>query len=245
MKKLLVLCLTVLMVLTMALSAVAAPGGFVESPTNEKSPSLVGGKPDSDDCDAYLVVTPYADRAKLNDEKRAAIEDAYAKVVANKDLTKLNSQLAVVASGMGISKEDLAVSELFDVSYYGCDGHENHGGFTITIKAIMLDRFVGLLHVHNGEWKLVENAKVIENNENLTFYVEELSPFAIVVNNDPDYVPGGDTSSGETSSGDESDPDDGPQTGDIRSFWIYIVIMAVSAIAMIALWIKYKKQSAE
>lgn len=238
MKKLLVICLTVLMVLSMSLSAIAAPGGFVESPTNGNSPSLVGGQPDSDDCDGYIVVTPYAERDTLDDEKRKEIEDAYDEIVANEDVTKLNDELGDIADDKGISPEHLAVSELFDVSYYGCEEHEEHGGFTITIEAEMLDRFVALIVNNDGKWEIVETASVNEDGKTLTFHSETFSPFAIVVNNDPDYVPGGDNS---------DDVSDGktPQTGDVRSFWIYIVIMAVSALAMIVLWIKYKKQSAQ
>lgn len=224
MKKVLAICLMMVMVLCMSVNVFAAPSGFVSSPSGNPAPTVVAFEPNNDDCTGRLVVTPYGDRHELSDALRAMFEKAYNDIVNSDDLTKLNAELAKIASDKDINGADLAVSDLFDIHVTGCDYHDEHVGFDITLDADTLDRFEGLLHMNkDGVWELVTDAEVINNGEHLKFSVDSFSPFAIVV----------DTSSGTP---------DAPQTGDNSMIHIYAIIMAVSALAVIVIAVKSKKQ---
>ena len=224
MKKVVAICLMMVMVLCMSVNVFAAPSGFVSSPSGNPAPTVVAFEPNNDDCTGRLVVTPYGDRHELSDALRAMFEKAYNDIVNSDDLTKLNAELAKIASDKDINGADLAVSDLFDIHVTGCDYHDEHVGFDITLDADTLDRFEGLLHMNkDGVWELVTDAEVINNGEHLKFSVDSFSPFAIVV----------DTSSGTP---------DAPQTGDNSMIHIYAIIMAVSALAVIVIAVKSKKQ---
>lgn len=218
MKKIFVLFLTVAMVLSMGVTAFAGPGNFLDSPSKNKAPEVIEGNNTSPDCDGYIVVTPYADRATLNAEKLAAIEKAYEDIVAAEDLTDFNAKLLSLVDAKEIPHENLAVSDLFDVSYYGCDKHDDHADFNIKLKCDkgVLEGFVGLLHFTGGKWVLVEDAKV--EADILSFKAKDLSPFAIVV-----------------------ETENPPQTGDSTSWRIYLVLMIVSAAALAVVGYKLKK----
>ena len=224
MKKVLAICLMMVMVLCMSVNVFAAPSGFVSSPSGNPAPTVVAFEPNNDDCTGRLVVTPYGDRHELSDALRAMFEKAYNEIVNSDDLTKLNAELAKIASDKDINGADLAVSDLFDIHVTGCDYHDEHVDFDITLDADTLDRFEGLLHMNkDGVWELVTDAEVINNGEHLKFSVDSFSPFAIVV----------DTSSGTT---------DTPQTGDNSMIHIYAIIMVVSALAIVVITVKSRKQ---
>lgn len=224
MKKVLAICLMMVMVLCMSVNVFAAPSGFVSSPSGNPAPTVVAFEPNNDDCTGRLVVTPYGDRHELSDALRAMFEKAYNDIVNSDDLTKLNAELAKIASDKDINGADLAVSDLFDIHVTGCDYHDEHVDFDITLDADTLDRFEGLLHMNkDGVWELVTDAEVINNGEHLKFSVDSFSPFAIVV----------DTSSGSP---------DAPQTGDNSMIHIYAIIMVVSALAIVVITVKSRKQ---
>lgn len=224
MKKVLAICLMMVMVVSLSVTAFAAPGGFVSSPSGNPAPTVVDFDPKNDGCTAKLIITPYAERNTLPDDLKALIEKAYASIAESDDLTKLNSDLASLVAGKGIAADKLAVSDLFDAHITSCDVHEGHVDFDITLKADTLKKFVGLLHMNkDGVWELVTDAEVVNNGEHLKFSVDSFSPFAIVV----------DTSSGTP---------DAPPTGDNSMIHIYAIIMAVSALAVIVIAVKSKKQ---
>lgn len=224
MKKVVAICLMMVMVLSMSVNVFAAPGGFVSSPSGNPAPEVVIFTPSDDDCKGRLVVTAYGDRHDLSEALREMLEKAYDSIVNSDDLTKLNAELAKIAADKNIGGADLAVSDLFDIHVTGCDYHDGHVGFDITLDADALSHFVGLLHMNkDGEWKLVTDAEVVNNGEHLKFSVDSFSPFAIVI----------DTSSGTP---------DAPPTGDNSMIHIYAIIMAVSAIAIIVIAVKSKKQ---
>lgn len=130
------------------------------------------------------------------------------------DLTGLVKEFA--------GKKDLAVSNLFDISAVGCANHEDHEGFTITLAVEALNRFEGLLHMTaDGKWELVD-AKIINSGKNLQFTVNSLSPFAVVIN---------------TGAGDS------PATGDNAMMYVYATVMAVSALAVLTITVKGKKNA--
>ena len=224
MKKVLAICLMMVMVLSMSVNVFAASGGFVSSPSGNPAPTVVSFKPSDDDCTAQLVVTPYGDKHDLSDALRAMFEKAYNEIVNSGDLTKLNADFAKLVADRNLTADKLAVSDLFDIHVSGCDYHDEHVDFDITLDADTLSRFVGLLHMNkDGVWELVTDAEVINNGEHLKFSVDSFSPFAIVV----------DTSSGSP---------DAPQTGDNSMIHIYAIIMVVSALAIVVITVKSRKQ---
>ena len=224
MKKVLAICLMMVMVLCMSVNVFAAPSGFVSSPSGNPAPTVVAFEPNNDDCTGRLVVTPYGDRHELSDALRAMFEKAYNDIVNSDDLTKLNADFAKLVADRNLTADKLAVSDLFDIHVSGCDYHDEHVDFDITLDADTLSRFVGLLHMNkDGVWELVTDAEVINNGEHLKFSVDSFSPFAIVV----------DTSSGSP---------DAPQTGDNSMIHIYAIIMAVSALAIVVITVKSRKQ---
>ena len=224
MKKVVAICLMMVMVLCMSVNVFAAPSGFVSSPSGNPAPTVVAFEPNNDDCTGRLVVTPYGDRHELSDALRAMFEKAYNEIVNSGDLTKLNADFAKLVADRNLTADKLAVSDLFDIHVSGCDYHDEHVDFDITLDADTLSRFVGLLHMNkDGVWELVTDAEVINNGEHLKFSADSFSPFAIVV----------DTSSGSP---------DAPQTGDNSMIHIYAIIMVVSALAIVVITVKSRKQ---
>ena len=181
MKKIIMICLAVLMVLSLNISVFATTGAFVSSPSGNPAPELVDAKNESEDCESKLYITAYGDRDELSEEARRKIEEAYSDLVGTQDISTLNAAIADLAKKLGLSATDLAVSELFDISATNCDGHGDHGRFNITIKPEALKNFVCLLHYFGGEWHIVDGAEVTNNGTHLEFDVDQLSPFAIVV----------------------------------------------------------------
>lgn len=180
MKRFLVLVLSVLLSLTLCMNAFAA-GSFVVSPSTKGAPELIKGENESEDCDAMLQIKSYAERDSLPDDVREMFEYAYNMIKNTDDLTTLSAALARLAEEKGYASADLAVSDFFDISSTDCAHHDDHGHFDVTLKADALKNFVALLHYYNGEWRLVEDAEVVENGTHLEFTEDEFSPFAIVV----------------------------------------------------------------
>ena len=226
MKKILAICLTLVMVMSFSLT-VSAEGGFVESPSRKSDLELVGATPSSPDCDASIVLTPYSDRDTLPDDANKKLKDAYDMIQETQDLTTLNDDLKKLADELGIPASDLAVSDLFDLSCDDCDDHDEHGDVEIIIKAENLDKFVGLMYFNGESWELIDNATVIEMDGQLylKFSANKFGPYAVVVNT-------GDSTSNL------------PPTGDSSHLAVYVIVMAASVILSDFVWRKYKKQSA-
>lgn len=218
MKKIAVVALSLVMVVCLTLIAIAGPGKFLNSPSRNAAPEIVSFTPASEDCYAYLVVTPYAERNTLDDATRAKLEEAYDQIANKGDaFVKILKELS---EQKGIPVAELSVSDLFDISYYSCEHHANHKGFTITLKAETIKNFVGLVHLMGDEWEIIEVSEVNEAENTITFYVEDLSPFAIVVDN---------------GSGDKA-----PQTGD--NTMVYLGVMAVAACGLVLVLVSGKKR---
>ncbi len=224
MKKVLAICLAMVMVVSMSAAVCAAPSGFVSSPSGNAAPGVVTFVPGDEDCTAKLVITPYGDRSVLPDTLRTMFEKAYNEIVNSKNLTELNAQLAKIAANKNIDGKNLAVSDLFDIHVTGCDYHDEHVDFDVTLDADTLSHFVALLHMNkNGEWELVEDAQVVNNGEHLKFSVDSFSPFAVVVDT---TVEGGEDA----------------ETGENSMTYVYVILMAVSALAFVLILVKSKKQ---
>ena len=220
-----VLAAILMLVMTVSVCAtVFATNGFVSSPSKNPAPSVVSFEPENQECTATLVITPYSEREDLPEHLRALIEKAYAEIAASDDITKLNADLAALAQSLGIDSKNLAVSDLFDIHYTGCQFHDGHYDFDIVLDVEKLSHFVGLLHMNKeGVWELVKDAVVTNNGEHLKFSVESFSPFAIVV--DASQV--------------TPEP---PQTGDTSMIYVYAAIMAVCVIALVVIAFKLKKK---
>ncbi|MBQ8783607.1 MAG: hypothetical protein IJZ57_07540 [Clostridia bacterium] len=222
MKKFLALLMAVIMVLTVSITAFATPGSFVQSPSNNNGPELVEGSNEDEECTAELIITPYKDRATLPAKALADIEKVYGIIAAGVDLTSLNAEFKAFVASKGLLASNLAVSDLFDVSYYNCDIHDFHGYFRIKLSADTLRNFVGLLHYNDGVWEFVDNAKVLPDGETLEFSIKDLSPFAIVV----------DTSKGSAVS---------PETGAEDYTAFVAVITSIAAASVVFVSLKKKK----
>ncbi len=224
MKKVLAFCMMILMIFSMSISAVAAPGGFMSSPSGKPAPGIESFDPENEDCTGQLVITPYSGRGELSEFLQGLLEKAYTMIANSTDLTKLNADFAKLVARLNLNNSQLAVSDLFDIHVEGCDVHEGHLNFDVVLSADTLNKFVALLHMnHNGEWELVSDAKVTNNGTHLEFSTEELSPFAIVVRTD-------------------AGTPDTPQTGDNSLIHLYAVIMVISAILTAVIAVKLKKQ---
>jgi len=78
MKKLAILCLSVVMLLSLGLTVFAAPGGFVSSPSGNPAPELIDSVNKTEGCTAQLKITPYSERNTL-DDGRSHLEMANAR----------------------------------------------------------------------------------------------------------------------------------------------------------------------
>lgn len=220
MKKVLVICLTMVLVMSLSISAMAIPGGFVKSPSGNRAPIVVDFKPLDEDCTASLIITIFGDRVNLPEELRQPFEDAYNDIINSSNLTDLNKDLADLADKLGIESSKLGVSDLFDLSANGCEDHDGHKQYQVTLDSDALEHFVGLIYKgDDGNWYLVDDAKVIDGK--LQFTAEGYHPYAIVV----------DTTEGEPS-----------KTGDTNLILICGAVMAVSAVALAVVLIKGKKK---
>ena len=225
MKKFVTICVMLALVASLSFQVFADPGSFITSPSLNPGPVIIEFVPHDPECTARLVITPYVERGTLPENLELMIEKAYALIAGTEDITTLNADLAELAAGMGLAGTDLAVSDLFDIHMEGCDYHEEHKDFDIILKAESLNRFVGLLHMNkDGVFELVKGAYVAgENGDHLIFSVESFSPFAIVV----------DTT------------DRTPDTLDSTMIRVYGTIMIASAMLLVFVLIKSKKQEQE
>ena len=223
MKKVLTVCMVIMMLASITVSAWAAPEGFVSSPSGNAAPTVEEFAPADEGCTATLVITPFADKATLPAELQKLFDQAYQSILNATDLTSLNAALKAAVEDKNINPQNLAISDLFDIHYTDCDFHDGHKDFDIVLGAETLGSFVGLLHMNkDGEWEWVEDAKVSSDGERLTFSVDSFSPFAIVV----------DTANLEV-----------PPTGDniMNYVWITVAVAAAFAATVVVFFISNKK----
>lgn len=209
MKKLLSVCLVLVMVICFSVTAMAE-GGFISSPSLNPAPEVI------EPTDGSIVVHSYSKRNELSEDKRNALEDAYNSIKSTNNLSDLNGAL---------NGKNIGVSDLFNVGYNGTNAAGNH---SVTLKADTLNNFVALMTYVNGEWKIVEGAKI--QNGNLVFTAKDFGPYAIVVNTDGTKSP--QTGINETANTQNS------------AIAVYGILMAVSACGALIMWRKAKKHTA-
>ncbi len=223
MKKVLLICISIVMVFALSLTAFAAPENFVESPTGN-GPAIDGFVPDDPDFSGSLVIIPFKDRESLSTEDQGAMEDAYDSITKADDLSDICSGLKNKADAMGIPTTDLAVKDLFNIDATAGGVTVNGGKFTITLDASSIKGFVGIMQYLNGEWIILDDAKI--ENGKLVFTTEELTTYAIVV----DATKGAATS---------------PQTGD-PMYNVYAGVVAACTVGIMAvLFVVIKKKNYE
>ena len=222
MKKILAVCLALVMVASAAFLAFAQ-GGFVSSPSGNPAPLIVEVVYEDGSCKPRLVVTPYSEHESLDEKREEDINDAYDEIAANEDLTNLTEALSAVAAEKGIPVEDLAVSDLFDVTCYHNGDHEYCGTITITLSAETIKNFVALLHRNSdGSWNVVPNVIVNQASNTIQFSAVDFSPFAVVVDTSAENL---------------------PNTGE--ALYIPAIAMFVSAIALVFVLVNLRKNKQE
>ena len=71
MKKIAVICLSLVMLFSISMTAFAAPGIFVSSPSGNPAPELVEVVNKTDACPAKIKITAYSERAMLLTARRS------------------------------------------------------------------------------------------------------------------------------------------------------------------------------
>lgn len=219
MKKALAIILALVIVVCAGVMAFAE-GGFVSSPSGNDAPTIVEIIYEDGSCRPRVVVTPYADREDLEDEKEDDMNEAYTEIYSNKDLTQICPGLKEVSVKLGKNYLNFAVSDLFDVSLYHNLPHNFCGSITIKLEAETLKNFVALLHRNaNGKWEVVPDVIINAAESTLTFSAQDFSPYAIVV---------------------DTAADSAPNTG--SNIYIPAIVMFVSAVSLVAVLISLKKK---
>ena len=227
MKKVLLVCLALIMVMSMTLSVFAAPGAFYMSPSLNPAPTLVDFDPADDECVADLIIIAYINRDQLPAELKTLFEKAYADISGTKDITALTAELAALVAEKKLNADDLAISDLFDAHVTDCADHDNHHNFDVTLSSDTLKNFVALLHMNkDGVWEIISDAEVTNNGTHLEFTAEAFSPFAIVVDTGAHGI-------------------DPSPTGDNSMIGVYSAVMAASAAAFFIVLFLGKKQKKE
>ena len=213
MKKILASVMALVMVATLTVSVFAA-GAFLSSPTNNHT--TLEDYSFSDNCGAELILTPYGDRDQLDDATRKTLEEAYDSIASNSDLSKIVEGLKEYAESKSVDPSAVKVSDLFNLSYKGCDDHGNHT-YTAKMKPEYVKNFVGVMQYVDGKWILIKDVRI--ENGYLIMTSSYYGPTAILVS-------GG-----------------SPVTGDAFP-WIYVVLMVVSAAGLATVVVLSKKRTA-
>lgn len=218
MKKILSVILAVVLVFALGVTVMA---------NSNQLPSPMGGSPRlvkftvDGDCDAILIVTPYAYRNTLPSELLAMIDEAYSILLSTEDYTKLCSGLKELAKKNDINPESISVSEIFDIRYENCVNEADHNGFHITLESDALKGFVALVHYNGSSWEIID--ATVEGND-IYFYADDFSPFAILV--------------GEENEGSSSNT---PATSDAFNIILCVAVLVICAAAIVVLVLKKKK----
>lgn len=181
MKKVFSIVLAIAMMFTLSIAAFAAQDDFLESPSKGQAPELEGSENDS--CKGEIVIVPYGDRDKLDDEDKKHFEDAYQTIVDADDLSDLNKGL----------DDNSAVSDLFGIDLIGCDDHDHHDEFTVKLNADDIKNFSDLIYYNGSEWVVVADAAIIDGLLVFSADIDAFTPFAIVVSVGDDAPQTGDT----------------------------------------------------
>ncbi len=217
MKKLFSIMLMVVMVLTMAVSVNAAPGGFINSPSFNKTPIIVDFECSDSNWKGEIYITSFGDRNVLELIDRELLEDAYDSIRNSVSISDLIPEISDIAANLNVSPENLGISDLFHIGV----SDSTDGSFKIKLDSETLKNFVGLVYYENGKWHVVDGAKI--EGDYLVFTSQLPKAYAIVVDT-------------------KSLPVDAPVTGDVIP-WMLMAVMAASAAGIVIVVVSYKKKS--
>ncbi|MDO4501438.1 MAG: hypothetical protein Q4B60_09255 [Erysipelotrichaceae bacterium] len=194
MKKLLILLLTCILLITNGLSVMAVNVPSVQKPADIINPDgdlnsngqtvdyakdNAGNQLSSGGLNIIIVLTPYQSRDSI------AVSEVKDKLVeARDDIVKGTDYLDVleeVSTIKHIPKEELAASNVFDITLYieGTTTIVHNVDYAMKLQAETLKNFVALIHYKDdGSWEIVDNAHIV--GEYLHFSFNSASPFAIV-----------------------------------------------------------------
>lgn len=182
-------CLLVAVLLCSLCAAVFADN--IVGGANAGSPEIVeAAQSDGSDGKDLIALTPYAEREKLSDAKREALEAAFESLDKAPKLAEINDELTAAVADQGV-----AVSDLFDISEL--EEGSAKLPMSIKLKDNNLGGFVALLQFVDGAWNWVD-AKV--EGDKLSFSADRLGDFAIIVTGEGGSAAGGATSYGFISS---------------------------------------------
>ncbi len=218
MKKFFAIILMAVMVCAMTLSVGAAPGGFLQSPSFNKTPIIVDFECSDPDWKGEIFITSYGDRNVLDLVEREKLEDAYNSIRDAFGISSLIPEISDIATNLGVDPDNLGISDLFHIGI----SDSTDGKFKIKLDSETIKNFVGLVYFENGEWHVVGDAKIDEDGY-LVFTTDLPRAFAVVVDVDDSVI-------------------DVPVTGDVMS-WVLLAVMAVSATGIVVLVISYRKKS--
>ena len=217
MKKLFAIILMVVMICAMTVSASAAPGAFIASPSYNKAPIIIEFECSDSNWKGEIYITSFGDRNVLELIDRELLEDAYESIRNSGSISALIPEISDIAANLNVSPDNLGISDLFHIGV----SDSTDGTFKIKLDSETIKHFVGLVYYENGKWHVVEDARV--EGGYLVFTSQLPKAFAVVV----------DTT---------NLPVDAPVTGDIVP-WALMAVMVVSAAGIVLAVITYKKKS--
>lgn len=218
MKKLCSIVLMIAMVCTLAFSVNAAPGVFLSSPSNNRTPIIIDFECSDPNWKGEIYITSYGDRNVLDLIEREKFEKAYDSIRNSSSVSNLIPGISDIAANLNVPAEDLGISDLFHIGVSDI----TDGIFKIKLDSDIIKNFVGLVYFEDGEWKIVEDA-YIDDDGYLVFSTKLPGTYAVVVDVDNSIV-------------------DIPITGDAFS-WALVAIMAVSAAGIVVLVVSYRKKT--
>ena len=96
MKKVFSIVLAMVLTLALSVSVCAAPGQFVNSPSNNDAPTIISFERNNEECTGELIITPYNQRKTLPTDLKTLIEKAYNTVSASERATLLHEAEAML-----------------------------------------------------------------------------------------------------------------------------------------------------
>ena len=225
MKKIICLLMALVLCMGVALSAFAAETEFVPSISYKDGPDVEMAKLDDEDVTPCVIVTSIKGAENkstdIKQEERDELLDVYNKL--------LNGEMELPLDGNYI------IRDLVDVSfeYDDCRTIDTHGakdealkeeGVTLTVDFDLgvsaSDNLKVLVYV-DGQWQLVD-AVTVNSDGSVTVIFEDICPVAFCVESKADA--------------------DIPTTGDNQNgMIIWVVLLVVSAVAIVLLEIKRRK----
>ena len=134
-----------------------------------------------------LEIVPFADRLKVSEEVKAALEDAYTEITEAGDLTELSEAVAEAIEAAEVDVEKLVVRDLVDITLdeeYNAvlEEEDKYIVLTFTLDLEEDQPLVVLYRDAEDGWKVAE-PMLFHDNGTVSVAFPELCPVAFVVEN--------------------------------------------------------------